>query len=865
MINIQEKQVIFLAALLHDIGKFNQRAEKGIAENFNELSESSKNMAKDISSLNEQVKFGYQHVIWTNEFFELIKPTIEKIPELKDNLFESSNEDNLINLACNHHQPQSILQSIVTISDWWSAGIDRSSTFEKEELQLFNWGNINYKTIPLFSIFNSVNNGKYNFGFPLTALGIQKEIFPKEIKTSEDGITQFDYKKLWNLFIKEFEHLPTNNIKVFTESLIYLLRKYTWCIPSNTMDMKNVSLYDHLKTTAAFADCLFTYYAENKNNFNWNDSDKRLLLKKDIFPVLILGGDISGIQKFIYNISSRKAATSLKGRSLYVQLMIDSIIHRIISHKSIQATNGHVVYSSGGKFFMLLPNTESVKKAIIELELEFEKEIWIGQKGKLIFSLDFVPFAYGTKEKEIDFNGRDCDENNLGSLWKKLAEKLTSKKNQKLKSILLGHYNDFFEVQDTGGQVEVCAVTGIELKKGEFHKIKDSEVIVSNSVYKQIELGEKLKEVDYLVTYLGDEENLNLLSKKDRQSINIINVVNFLFAQNELTTELKNFQIKSGNLSQIKRFNNTDFLSSPLKGLEVSYGFQLYGGYKQAIYDNHRDKTFEELTRVKAEEKNSETYLGVLRMDVDGLGEIFINGISNNDKSFASYATLSSHLDWFFSGYINSIREKYADNVNILYSGGDDVFAVGRWDLIIAFADDIRNSFKQFVGREDISISAGITIIGNKFPIAKAAVLSGDAEHAAKMFESAELGNKNAINLFGKTISWKKEFNEVKYKKNEFVSLINDFGMSKGILHRIMLFGEIQSNNQRNKNKVGFVPDLSYHWNAAYYLKRYMENKDKSVQEFCKELQIDLFVPRKMELIVLAARWAELELRMVSK
>ncbi len=86
--------------------------------------------------------------------------------------------------------------------------------------------------------------------------------------------------------------------------------------------------------------------------------------------------------------------------------------------------------------------------------------------------------------------------------------------------------------------------------------------------------------------------------------------------------------------------------------------------------------------------------------------------------------------------------------------------------------------------------------------------------------------------------------------------------MSRGILHRIMLFAEIQAENKRRKDEVGFIPDLSYHWNAAYYLKRYMENKDQAVQSFCKTLQIDLFVPRKMELIALAARWAELELKL---
>ena len=38
-----------------------------------------------------------------------------------------------------------------------------------------------------------------------------------------------------------------------------------------------------------------------------------------VFNQLFVGGDLSGIQKFLYNISSKKAAVSLKGRSDYLR------------------------------------------------------------------------------------------------------------------------------------------------------------------------------------------------------------------------------------------------------------------------------------------------------------------------------------------------------------------------------------------------------------------------------------------------------------------------------------------------------------------------------------------------------------------
>lgn len=861
-----KRDLIYLAALLHDIGKFYQRADSGFSDKQAQLSDYSKQLANDICPLNDAGRFGYQHVVWTNEFFEKVQTKLNNIPQLKLNLYETTDDDCLANMACNHHKPKTELQAIVTMADWWSAGIDRREPIEKEEAEdnvtKINWGKTRYKHIPLYSIFNTIKDGNGKYAFPLEPINITGKSFTKEIATKEDGVSQAKYKVLWDKFIEEFEKLPSDNLTGFTESLLYLLKKYTWCIPSNTMDMSNVSLFDHLKTTAAFADCIYTYYLENESDFNWNNTDKRLTLKEGEYPIILLGCDISGIQKFIYNIASRKAATSLKGRSFYLQLLIDSIIQRFILHTDIKATIGHVVYSSGGKFYMLLPNTEKVKSAIEEIYEAIEKEIWNEHKGKLIVNLDFIPFAYQTKQRQIKFEGADSEESSLSSLWKALADKLTERKNQKFKNIIKLDFKSFFEPVSSGGDVKVCAVTGEELKKGEFKKIKDSDAIVSNAVYDQIDLGNVLKDVDYLITFKGDEANSTYLSNRLKYKSSTIGIANYLFDQKELTKEDADFRkITSADVSRVKRINNTNFLAAPFKGQSVSYGFQFYGGNKQAEFNKDRDKTFEEITRKNVDDKNSETYFGVLRMDVDGLGDIFINGLPDEQRTFSAYATLSSALDWFFSGYLNTIREKYKDNVNILYSGGDDVFAVGRWDLLISFAEDIRSEFRRYVGREDISISAGITIVGNNYPIAKAAELAGKAEDAAKEFKDEKLGIKNAINFLGQTVSWNQEFAWVKSKKQEFVSLINEHDMSKAILHRLILFAEIQANNKRKQNEKGFKPDLSYYWNSAYYLKRFMENKDPEVVAFCKSLQKKVLDSRKLELIALAARWAELEIK----
>jgi len=200
---------------------------------------------------------------------------------------------------------------------------------------------------------------------------------------------------------------------------------------------------------------------------------------------------------------------------------------------------------------------------------------------------------------------------------------------------------------------------------------------------------------------------------------------------------------------------------------------------------------------------------------------------------------------------LNTIRKRdnFINDVNIIYSGGDDVFAVGKWNKLIEFAEAIRSDFKKFVGRNDISISGGIAIVGDKFPIAKAAEMAGDAESAAKKFGP----EKNAFNMFGETISWGKEFEFVKDYKSQFVELCDEKGenMPRSILHRIMTFADMKKRGE-----------ISYVWNTAYFLKRFSSGKSDKIKSFCRNLSTELIeLPRNYELIALAARWTELELK----
>ena len=86
---------------------------------------------------------------------------------------------------------------------------------------------------------------------------------------------------------------------------------------------------------------------------------------KEEYKHLFVGGDLSGIQKFLYNISSKKAAVSLKGRSFFLQQYMENVCAKIEeAAKNNGAKDTEVIYNSGGKFYLITDNSETVRNAI---------------------------------------------------------------------------------------------------------------------------------------------------------------------------------------------------------------------------------------------------------------------------------------------------------------------------------------------------------------------------------------------------------------------------------------------------------------------------------------------------------------------
>lgn len=737
--------------------------------------------------------------------------------------------------------------------------------------------------------------------YPFVPLSLKREdIFPNP----EGGE---DFKKLCEKFKEEFERLPgdENNPRIFSETLYYLLKKYTWCIPVS-QQLPYIQLFEFLKIRAAIALGLYAHDLEEE---------------KERFPFLLYCVDQSGIQSFLYNIASNKAVKSLKGRSFYLQLLMESIIQLITNHEEIPGGIVNLLYASGGKMYFILPNTLKVKNALQEIEGLLLKSLYNSHKMELYLAIGMVKFGW---EKDVLIY-EDADKTlklgkSIGDLWRVLSEQTRKKTFQSYKSLLSANFNSFFNpnvadgFEESSEEKKVCAVTGETVNlKGEnetekrkrndmlwhpMNKEEEERVWVTENVKKQVDLGYRLQQINYYKTFYPEKKYSK--AHKDRLFNPLgLDVFHGMAGENEIKDEYnKNAEYKvldalpSFNFAIVKKINDpTYFLPSEkqnlTKGYQSAYGFVFYGGDRQAFNakvlkkeKNIRKavKDFSQLIGLKSDEDKHFGFhrLGVLRMDVDGLGKIFREGMKEM-QTFPAYATLSSQLDLFFSGYLNTIRESSKDfknYLNIIYSGGDDIFAVGRWDLAILFAERIRKAFSAFVNdREVISISGGIALVGAKFPIAKAAELAGEAEDRAKDFKKnpkQKESDKNAFCLFDHPFSWEEEFDQVKKLKINLFKFYNLGLISSGFIQRMMAFQTIKDLHLKDitKNK---SPDFSFLWNSAYFISRFQGRfkklpKTADINLFLDEIKKGFFTGLKDEgrffdIVAIAARWAEFEIR----
>ncbi len=648
--------------------------------------------------------------------------------------------------------------------------------------------------------------------YPSEIFSFQQRIFPKKLKERKIDTIQTDYQIIWSEFREECKNVSSPNLLYFNDNLLSLLQKYTSFIPYTTAPT-DISYYDYLQFFNGISLSIYDYVVSELGNIDLIEN-----LKEDLPVFLLIGGDLSGIQAFIYDVINKSAGKNLKGRSYYLQLITEWAVQELI--RTLDLTQSHIVYVSGGGFYLLAPNTEKIRSEFHEIEKKIQQDLLSIHKMQLYLSLGYTTLS-----------PLDIKQYKIHEKWRNLSEILNAKKRRKYHLIIEKNYVSFFE---PWGNIEseIDRITGEEVEEyGE-----SENLILSEQTKRLIKLGE----------CLVDMKEIHLMHKTLPRDVTIKSP--FSGWGCKVYDNIPRQPLSMDTLRYI-HFHEK---------VPTNFQSRLKWNYSKS----QKVTSFENLLA-----STSLKRLGILRMDVDNLGQIFMNGLSGSQKTIVRLSNISRSLDYFFRGYLYLLREQneYKNHINILYAGGDDLFVIGDWKQVVLFAEQIYTEFKQWVAHNPyFTLSGGIVLVNNKYPILQAANLSHEAEKKSKKHRCKDQ-EKNAITFLDFPMNWEKEFPKVKELKNKFVNFITVQNINKSLITKLMNFYELKKELTEKKQ------NPQWKWLLAYHIKRMIDSNrhNQDLKLFLEQLQKDCLLNSSksysdydyIDLVGVAARWAELEIR----
>ncbi|ODN29651.1 type III-A CRISPR-associated protein Cas10/Csm1, partial [Fervidobacterium thailandense] len=325
---------VYIAALLHDIGKFYQRA---CPERKDEILRRQKQLVELLGL------HGLPHQVWGCDF-------VESLESMKSRV-------NVIQGVLHHHNidERFPVGFLVSIADRVSASerLDYN-TQEKEDA---------VETRQLESILSHVSLVSQPMSKWYKSIGRLSEIDRQEFPKKEPLDYQKEtimYRNLWNEFyelLQKEQIKESDNLEEY-DRFYYILKEYTSNIPSAFYySHPDISLFSHLSSTAAVAAALYREFENEIKDGNFGflkELAKDLEAQNRDRKVLgIVKGDLSGIQDFIYNIPTEHALKKLKGRSFYLDFLIYIIGRWILRREGLPIAN--LIMSGGGHFYLIVP------------------------------------------------------------------------------------------------------------------------------------------------------------------------------------------------------------------------------------------------------------------------------------------------------------------------------------------------------------------------------------------------------------------------------------------------------------------------------------------------------------------------------
>lgn len=619
-------------------------------------------------------------------------------------------------------------------------------------------GNPTYKqyfdsTMPLTSVFYTFGGAEttepqcYSWNTKDDNYSMEGMVYPTDENCS---VPKEVYQELYRRLKQSFEAKSVDAMTV--NELLQTYEDSTCFVPATVGRQKrsDTSLYMHSKLTAAIANSLKLYFDEQ----GIHDYKRYCFINaeeiRDKETFMMVSADISGIQDFIYTVPSKGALKSLRGRSVYLEILLESVIDCLLG--ALKLTRCNVIYSGGGHFYILAPATEQAKKVVSDMQASVNQWLLEHVGTKLYIAMGTATCSRQDlldKKKQHKLfadASRNADNGKMMRYDEKTLQKLFNP-NSSLNTVGVGDK-----------ECSICHTSAVELLRYGESDTNESDTYESDTYAcpmcdSLFRLGEGLVQNNDIILGIAPyDETLAMMYSIPIYDTNRAYL--YLVPQDE-------FEKLSAKIEWKRLYLINKRATGP------SVANRLWIADYVARKENTTVYEFSELVKLCGEESVGVERLGVLRADVDNLGAAFINGFINDSKNkpykyntFSRYADLSRALSMFFKVGVNqiiaddtseesfclwenSIRE--TGHIHVIYSGGDDVFLVGPWDELLEAGIEIRERLRVFSDKK-VTISAGLGMFSPTFPVIKMAEITGELESTAK-----DMSMKDSIALFGFT------------------------------------------------------------------------------------------------------------------
>lgn len=646
---------------------------------------------------------------------------------------------------------------------------------------------------PLQPVFNILNGNKQNMYYQ--PMMLEKEInYPVEEKKAFDEYFYCKVKKQLTDALKGISWT-----KQYINSVLEVIEATMSYIPSSTAksELMDISLFDHLKLTAAVNSCIYQYLkAEQIKNYKEElfDNEKAFYGQK-VF--LLYSIDVSGIQKFIYTIRSKDALRTLRARSFYLEFLMEHMIDSILD--ALELSRANLIYSGGGHCYILLPNTSNVKSFLDRYEQEVNT--WLQSQFDTAL---YVATGY----MEASANAlKNVSEKSYSELYRNLSNCISEKKAHRYSA------KEIIELNNKGAKDYTRECTACK----KLADVSEDGLCAFCENLKEISKG--ILYAPFFVVIKDEEEKA-------------LPLPGGCFLVPETADGIRK------RMKQEDSFVRAYAINEFYTGENIATKIWI-GNYTEG-------QTFEELSEASEGIKR----LGVLRADVDNLGQAFVQGFEEQYNTLSRTAAFSRHLSLFFKYYINGLLEngrfgiygngeKKKRNATVIYSGGDDLFLVGAWNEVIELMLDIRNAFNRYT-EGTLTISGGMKTYTAHYPISRMAVETGELEDASK-----KLPGKDAVTLFPDGEKHEVDGLQVSdgtYSWNEFEKEV--LGEKYSVLEKFFA-----SNSERGMNFLYNLLELIRGWEEKINFARYVyilsrmepdkeasEKEKKAYKEFAKQM-----------------------------